>query len=126
MIKAIDATQHVLQLSTQYLLSPQVMKCLISIGIIYKYIFFQNDPQLDPEYIYFHLDDTRPRAGALSKRTKITFGEGLATRRIVVFNSLNRARVEPVRLRVAQYSVKVRLSNSKSVIKSVVILQSQY
>lgn len=70
--------------------------------------FLQNDPQLDPEYVYFHLDDTRPRAGSLSKRTKITFGEGLATRRIVVFNSLNRARVEPVRLRVAQYSIKVR------------------
>ncbi|XP_059483421.1 alpha-mannosidase 2 [Neocloeon triangulifer] len=97
MIKAIDAAQHVIQMSTQYLL------------------YHQLNPQLDPNDIYFHLDDTRPRTGALSKRNKITFGEGLATRKIVLFNSLNRARTEFVKLRVAQYNVKVSDYDGQSV-----------
>ncbi|CAB3359337.1 Hypothetical predicted protein [Cloeon dipterum] len=89
MIKAIDSVQHVIQMSAQYLL------------------YNQANPELDPNDIYFHLDDTRPRTGALSKRNKITFGEGLDTRKVVLFNSLNRARTEFVRLRVANYNVMV-------------------
>ncbi|KAF4518974.1 hypothetical protein B566_EDAN007762 [Ephemera danica] len=89
MIKAINAAQHVIQQCTQYLLSAQ------------------HDAQLDPEFLYFHLDDSIPRVGALPDRTRITFGEGLLSRRVVMYNSLTRHRTEVIRLRVAQYNVKV-------------------
>ncbi|XP_066584958.1 alpha-mannosidase 2 [Prorops nasuta] len=89
MIEALKHTSHVLQQSIVHLLKTQ-----------------QNF-QIDPEAIYFSLDETRSHHTSVGEKYLLNLGESSPPRKIILYNSMPRRRIKVQNLLVSTQFVRV-------------------